>query len=97
MTRIFRTRFFDSHSDNRKSKTCPELCRRIKNRKWAGFFCNRRRTHGVRGEGRGAAAKKVLRIGYLSSSEPGRESTRSEAIRLALRELGHIEVEIKAS
>jgi putative ABC transport system substrate-binding protein len=35
--------------------------------------------------------KKVPRIGYLSSFDPARESTRSEAIRLALRELGYIE------
>jgi putative ABC transport system substrate-binding protein len=35
--------------------------------------------------------KKVTRIGYLSSTNPARESARSEAIRLALRELGYIE------
>ena len=35
--------------------------------------------------------KKVPRIGYLSNTDPPRESTRSEAIRLALRERGHIE------
>ena len=35
--------------------------------------------------------KKVPRIGYLSSTDPATESTRSEAIRLALRELGYIE------
>ena len=35
--------------------------------------------------------KKVHRIGYLSSQEPARESARAEAIRLALRERGHIE------
>ena len=35
--------------------------------------------------------KKVPRIGYLSASDPATESTRSEAIRLALRELGYIE------
>jgi putative tryptophan/tyrosine transport system substrate-binding protein len=35
--------------------------------------------------------KKVPRIGYLSSLSPSSESTRSEAIRLALRELGYIE------
>jgi putative tryptophan/tyrosine transport system substrate-binding protein len=35
--------------------------------------------------------KKVPRIGYLSSVDAARESTRSEAIRLALRELGYIE------
>ena len=35
--------------------------------------------------------KKVPRIGYLSSCDPASESTRAEAIRLALRELGYIE------
>jgi putative ABC transport system substrate-binding protein len=35
--------------------------------------------------------KKVPRIGYLSPTDPGTESTRAQAIRLALRELGHIE------
>jgi len=35
--------------------------------------------------------KKVSRIGYLSSNDPATESTRSEAIRRALRALGHIE------
>ena len=35
--------------------------------------------------------KKVPRIGLLSSSDPASESTRFEAIRLALRERGYIE------
>ena len=35
--------------------------------------------------------KKVPRIGYLSARDPATESTRAEAIRLALRELGYIE------
>ena len=35
--------------------------------------------------------KKVGRIGYLSLREAARESTRAEAIRLALRALGYIE------
>src|SRR4030095_12488634 len=34
---------------------------------------------------------KVPRIGYLSNTDPVGESARSEAIRLALRELGYIE------
>jgi len=34
---------------------------------------------------------KVPRIGYLSPLDPAADSTRSEAIRLALRELGYIE------
>ena len=36
-------------------------------------------------------AKKVPRIGYLGSGDPATESTRAEAIRLALRERGYIE------
>src|SRR5262245_18476258 len=37
-------------------------------------------------------SKKIPRIGYLSSNEPATtESTRTEGIRLALRERGHIE------
>jgi putative ABC transport system substrate-binding protein len=36
-------------------------------------------------------AKKVPRIGYLSPRDRVSESTRSEAIRLALRNLGYIE------
>jgi putative ABC transport system substrate-binding protein len=35
--------------------------------------------------------KKVHRIGYLSSGDAASDSARSEAIRLALRELGYIE------
>ena len=36
-------------------------------------------------------ANKVPRIGYLGATDPAGESTRSEAIRLALRELGYVE------
>jgi putative ABC transport system substrate-binding protein len=35
--------------------------------------------------------KKIPRIGYLSNTDRATESARAEAIRLALRELGHIE------
>ena len=35
--------------------------------------------------------KKVPRIGYLSAVDPASDSTRSEGVRLALRELGYIE------
>jgi putative ABC transport system substrate-binding protein len=35
--------------------------------------------------------KKISLIGYLSNTDPASESTRSEAIRLALREFGYIE------
>ena len=35
--------------------------------------------------------KKVPRLGYLSNNDQARESARSEAIQLALRERGYIE------
>jgi hypothetical protein len=76
-------RLLGSFSDNLKSK--------IQNRKWLGLSliafvlveC-------------GAAAlaqepKKVPRIGYLSAFDPATESTRFEAIRRSLRDLGYIE------
>jgi len=83
MKRIFRRRFFASQSDNRQSK--------IENLKLVGIF-----TIGVAFVMCGAVVeaqqpKKVPRIGYLSATDPAPESARSEAIRLALRELGYIE------
>ena len=36
-------------------------------------------------------SKKIPRIGYLAAGDAASESTRSEPIRLALRELGYIE------
>src|SRR4029077_7438113 len=39
----------------------------------------------------GAQPKKVSQIGYLSATDPASESTRAEAIRLALRDLGYVE------
>jgi len=36
-------------------------------------------------------SKKVPRIGYLSTGDAATESSRAEAIRLALRDLGYIE------
>ena len=84
MHNTVRKRFLNSRSDNPKST--------IQNRKWAGLFaivvaltvfC------GARGEAQ--QPKKVPRIGYLSNSDPALESTRSEAIRQALREVGYIE------
>jgi ABC-type uncharacterized transport system substrate-binding protein len=35
--------------------------------------------------------KKVARIGYLSNGDPATQSTRAEAIRMALQERGYIE------
>jgi putative tryptophan/tyrosine transport system substrate-binding protein len=72
-----------SRSDNRKSK--------IQNRKLVGIVAI-----GITFAMCGAVAlaqqpKKVPTIGYLSPRDSASESARSEAIRLALRELGYIE------
>src|SRR5262245_7851879 len=70
-------------SDNRKSA--------IQNRKWVGLFAIVVALT-VYGAGTDAQqTKKVPRIGYLSPFDPASDSTRVEAIRLALRELGYIE------
>src|SRR4030095_93537 len=77
-------RFLDSLSGNLKSQ--------IQNRKWLGIVAI-----GVTFAICGAAAeaqqqaKKVWRIGYLSAQDPASESTRFEAIRLALRERGYLD------
>src|SRR5712691_3432690 len=79
-------RIVDSFSFNRKSKTCPEPCRRIQNPKLVGFFaivvtfalC------GVVAEAQ--QPKKFARIGYLSvRSAP---SEREAALMQGLRDLG---------
>jgi putative ABC transport system substrate-binding protein len=76
-------RFLVSNSDNRKSK--------IQNRKWWGIFAVAF-VFAFSGVGvRAQQPKKVPRIGYLSVFDLGRESVRSEGIRLALRERGYIE------
>jgi len=84
-------RFLDFYSDNRKSKTCPEPCRRIQNRKWAGLFVIVVTFAMCGVEIRAQQARSVTRIGYLSSVSPANESSRAEGIRLALHERGYIE------
>jgi putative tryptophan/tyrosine transport system substrate-binding protein len=70
--------------------TC-NLKSKIQNRKWAGIFAIAL-TFVLGGTVvQAQQPKKVARIGYLSNTDPARESARSEAIRLALRELGYIE------
>jgi putative tryptophan/tyrosine transport system substrate-binding protein len=83
MKKTFRIRFFGSQSDNLKSK--------IKNRKWLGLSVMAFLLVVVGAVAQAQQPKKVARIGYLSTTNPSRDSTRPEAIRLALRELGYIE------
>jgi putative tryptophan/tyrosine transport system substrate-binding protein len=72
----FSKRASGSHSDNPKSVGIVVLL-------FTFAMC------GV--EVRAQQPKKVPRIGYLSAFDAATESARSEAIRLALRERGHIE------
>ena len=72
-----------SHSDNRKSK--------IHNLKWVVLLAIFIALVGLAGVVEAQQLKKVPRIGYLSNVDPALESTRSEGIRLALRERGYIE------
>jgi len=84
-------RVLNPDSDNWKSKACPEPSRRIQNRKWAGIvalavilaIC------GARAEAQQPA--RILRIGILIGSAASVQSTRVEAFRQRLRELGYVE------
>jgi putative ABC transport system substrate-binding protein len=83
--------FLNSSSDNRKSKTCPELGRRIQNRKWAGLFAIvvALTVCGARAEAQ--QPTKIPRIGYLGGGFPSSNPARIEAFRQGLRELGYVE------
>ncbi len=84
-------RFPASCSDNLKSKACPEPRRRIENLKWLGLSVIAFVLVVAGALAQAQQPNKVPRIGYLSPFDPVAESTRSEAIRLALREFGYIE------
>ena len=75
--------FLVSCSDNRKSK--------IQNPKWGGLVALVVTLVFGGVEAEAQQPKKGPRIGYLSPRDQASESSRSEAIRLALRELGHVE------
>jgi putative ABC transport system substrate-binding protein len=84
-------RYLRLQSDNQKSKPCTEPSRSIQDRKWltvvaivVALTLSGAVVHAQQ-------EKKVSRIGYLSDSAPARETARSEAMGLALRELGYIE------
>ena len=95
--------FLNSCSDNLKSKTCtafdklrPRACRgeprrSIENLKWLGLSVIAFVLVVCGAVAQAQQPKQVHRIGYLAALDPASESTRAEAIRLALRELGYIE------
>ena len=84
-------RFLNSCSANRKSKTCPELGRRIGNLKWLGLSVIAFVLAVTAAVAQAQQSKKVPRIGYLSVLSPSSDSTRIEAFRQGLRELGYVE------
>jgi putative tryptophan/tyrosine transport system substrate-binding protein len=63
----------------------------IQNRKWVSRFTLVLTLAMCAAVAEAQQPVKVPQIGYLSSSNPATESTRAEAIRLGLRELGYIE------
>src|SRR5882724_9090562 len=86
-----RLQVLKSSSDNRKSKTCPELGRRIRNRKWVGIVAAVV-TFAMCGDAAMAQQPtKVPRIGLLSTFSASSLSVRIEAFRQGLRELGYVE------
>jgi putative ABC transport system substrate-binding protein len=91
MKAIASARVSDSYSDNRKSKTCTELRRSIQNPKWLGLsvIAFVLVVGGVVAQAQ--QPTKVPRIGYLSTNTPAAMSTRTEAFRQGLHELGYVE------
>ncbi len=110
MKKSSRIRFSDSHSDNRKSKTCGEsfdsaqdkLCRTIENlqpdppdppqaEKWLGLSVIAFVLVMCGAVAEAQQAKKVPRIGFLTTVSPSTIAARIEAFRQGLRELGYVE------
>ena len=80
-------RLFGLLSDNRKSK----IQKRPRGPKWVGILAIAFTFAFSGAEVEAQQPGKVPQIGYISPRDPASESSRSEAIRLALRELGYIE------
>src|SRR6476620_11381375 len=92
MRRRFEKRFFRSDSGkNLKSKTCPELSRRIENLKLVGLSVMAFVLVGVEAVAMAQQIGKIPRIGYLSGNSPSSESARTDAFWQGLRGLGYAE------
>src|SRR5687767_6621185 len=83
MHNTFRIRFGSSRSGNLKSK--------IENLKWLGLLVIAFVIVVTGAVAQAQQPKKVPRIGYLSSVSPSAGSSRIEAFRQGLRELGYVE------
>jgi putative ABC transport system substrate-binding protein len=84
-------RDLNSWSDKPKSKTYGERSRTIQNRKLVGIVALTIACAMCGAVALAQQPKKVPRIGYLSSGDPTSDSPLSEAMLLALRQLGYIE------
>jgi len=90
--RTFSARVWNYPSDNPKSKTCPELCRRIENPKWLGILAIAF-TFAFGGTvAQAQRSTKVPRIGYVSGTgDPKTPGPQVEGFRQGLRDVGYIE------
>src|SRR5881409_151631 len=84
-------RWLNSFSHNRRSKTCPELSRRIQNQKLVGIFAIALTfaSGGVAAEAQQTG--KVFRVGFLDNSTASGMAGLVEAFRQELSKLGWIE------
>ena len=78
----------DSLSDNLKSKTCPELCRRIENRKWVGLSVIAFVLVVTGAVTQAQQPTKVPRIGFVG---PATTDPRTASFRQGLRDIGYTE------
>jgi putative ABC transport system substrate-binding protein len=91
MNEMYRFLFVVSQSDNRQSKTCGELCRRIKNRKWVGCVAILLLLTGWVPIAAAQQTGKIFRIGFLDVSTAAGTAVLLEAFRQELSKLGWIE------
>jgi putative tryptophan/tyrosine transport system substrate-binding protein len=85
------TRSSSFRSDNRKSKTCPELYRRIQNLKWAGLFAIALTFAFGGAVAHAQQTGKIFRIGYLDPANASGSTVLVEVFRQELGKLGWIE------
>ena len=91
MNKFSLNRFLVSHSDNPKSKSCPELCRRIQNPKWVGLvaFVLAFALCGAVADAQQPG--KIFRIGYLDGGNAAGSAVLVDAFLQELTKLGWIE------
>jgi putative ABC transport system substrate-binding protein len=83
--------FLNYCSDNRKSKTCPELSRRIQNQKWAGVFAIVAALTACAARTDAQQTGKIFRIGFLDPSTASGMAVLVDTFRQELDKLGWIE------